>query len=157
MRSHARLLGHPLHAMLVAFPLGLLASSAVFDVLFLATGRQAMATVAFWAIAAGLIGGTLAAIPGVIDWLAIPESTRAKRIGTLHAIANMGVLGLFALSWIARDADQPPTLFPMLFSFLAVLLALVAAWMGGELVTRLGVGVDDDRHLNASSSLRRQP
>jgi uncharacterized membrane protein len=159
MRSKARLFGHPLHQMLVVFPLGLLATAVVFDLIYLANGNQTMAVVAYWLIAAGLIGAVVATVPGAIDWVAIPEGTRAKRIGALHGGGNIVVAGLFTVSLLARDQAYQPDLAQMVWSFAGAALALVTAWLGGELVDRLGVGVDDDAHLDASSSLRsgREP
>lgn len=156
MRSKARLLGHPVHQMLVVFPLGLLGTSVVFDILYLVTGHETMPVVSYWLIGAGIVGGLLAAIPGAIDWLSIPPGTRAKRIGAMHGGGNVVVLVLFVLSFLARDTTYQPGLGEMVWSFLGGALALVTAWLGGELVDRLGVGVEDDAHLDAPSSLHRE-
>lgn len=157
MRAKARLLGHSIHQMLVVFPLGLLATAIVFDIIHLVTESQEMAAVAYWMIAAGLVGGLLAAPFGLVDWLAIPRGTRAKRIGAMHGGGNLVVLLLFATSFVLRDADAAPQLGVMAWSFLGGALAMVTAWLGGELLDRLGVGVDEDANLNASSSLQRRP
>lgn len=154
MRSRARLLGHPIHQMLVVFPLGLLGTSVLFDVLYLVTGDSTMAVVAYWLIAAGIVGAFAAAIPGAIDWRAIPKGTRAKRIGAMHGLGNLTVAALFIVSFLARDRDYDPGLAQMVWSFAGAALSLVTAWLGGELVDRLGVGVEDDAHLDAPSSLR---
>jgi uncharacterized membrane protein len=103
MRARVRFLGHPVHQMLVVFPLGLLATAVVFDIIYLAAGRQIMAAVSYWMIAAGLVGGLLAAPFGLIDWLSIPEGTRAKRIGAAHGGGNVLVLLLFATSFLPRN------------------------------------------------------
>src|SRR5437764_15366869 len=78
MESKAKLLGHPVHPMLIVFPLGLLATAVIFDVIALATGNGAWSGIAYYLIPAGLIGGLVAAVFGLIDWLAIPYNTRAK-------------------------------------------------------------------------------
>jgi len=154
MESKARLFGHPIHQMLIVFPVGLLVTSVVFDILHLAIGNPLMAVVAFWMMAAGLIGGIVAAPFGTIDWLAIPQGTRAKAIGALHGGGNVLVLLLFACSWWLRQAspDNPPNV-AWVVSFCGAALALVTAWLGGELVDRLGVGVSPYADLNARSSL----
>ena len=72
MESRAKFLGHPAHQMLIVFPLGLLATAVIFDVIYLVGGGENMAFVAYWMIAAGIIGGFLAAPFGWIDWFAIP-------------------------------------------------------------------------------------
>jgi len=95
---------------------------------------------------------------GLIDYLAIPSGTRAKQIGLLHGVGNVVVTGLFAVSWwLRRDDPTRPETLALALSFIAAMLALVTGWMGGELVDRLGVGVDKGAHLNAPSSLSGHP
>src|SRR5215208_6813558 len=145
MESRAKLLGHPVHPMLIVLPLGLFIAAVVFDGVYLWRGSPAFATVAYWNIAAGIIGGLLAAVFGLIDWLAIPTGTRAKRIGLLHGGSNVIVVLIFAAVWWMR-ADTPeltPTTNLFLLEIVALVLGSVAGWLGGELVDRLAVGVDD--------------
>ena len=158
MRAKARLFGHPIHQMLIVFPLGLLGTSLFFDIAHLVSGNPQWAEIAFWVIAVGILSGLLAAVFGLIDWLAIPSGTRAKRIGALHGIGNVVVVGLFALTWLLRR-DDPGAAggLEVGLSALAVMLALVTGWLGGELVDRLGVGVDEGAHLDAPSSLSGRP
>lgn len=154
MESKARIFGHPIHQMLVVFPVGLLVTSVIFDILHLSTGSPLMATVTYWMMAAGIIGGLVAAPFGTIDWLAIPQGTRAKKIGALHGGGNVLVLLLFAGSWwLRRAAPEDPSSLAIVLSLAGVGIAAVTAWLGGELVDRLGVGVSDQAHLDAPSSL----
>lgn len=153
MESRAKILGHPIHQVLIVFPLGLLATAIVFDVIYLFTGNRLWFGLSYWLIPAGLIGGLLAAPFGLIDWLAIPQNTRAKSIGLIHGLSNFLVLGLFFLSWWLRDSLLPPGIVALSLSFAGAAVSMLAAWLGGELVTRLGVGVDDDAHLDAPNSL----
>jgi uncharacterized membrane protein len=155
MEARAKLLGHPIHQMLIPFPLGLLTTAIIFDVVRMITGNPLWSTIAFWLIAAGIIGGLAAAIFGLIDWTGIPSGTRAKRIGTVHGLGNVLLVVLFAASWLVRrdDPAQPETL-AIVLSLAGGALSLVTGWLGGELVDRLGVGVDDGANLNATSSLR---
>src|SRR5262245_7765301 len=158
MQAKARLFGHAIHQMLIVYPLGLLATSFCFDIVFFSSRMARCADIRFWMIAAGIIGGLLAAVFGLIDWLAIPSRTRAKRIGALHGIGNVIVVGLFAISWLIRyNAPQAPEVGAVVLSGIAVALALVTGWLGGELIDRLAVGVDDGAHLNSPSSLSRRP
>src|SRR5262245_60752776 len=155
MESRAKLLGHSIHQILIVFPLGLLATSVVFDLIYAATHNATMAVVTYWVMAAGIIGGLLAAPFGTIDWLAIPRGTRAASLGLMHGVMMFVTLLLFMGSWALRYNN--PETPPILATWLAVgggLLAAVGGWMGGELVTRLAVGVDDGANLNAPSSLR---
>jgi uncharacterized membrane protein len=157
MESRAKLLGHPIHQMLIVFPLGLLAMAVIFDVLALAFGDGYWSEVAYWMIAAGVVTGLLAAPFGAIDWFAIPPGTRAKRIGAIHGIGNVVVVLLFALSWLMRsDAPRMPEMAALALSFAGGFLALFTGWLGGELVDRLAVGVDDGAHVDAPSSLSRR-
>jgi uncharacterized membrane protein len=110
MESHVKFLGHPVHPMLIAYPLGLLSAAVIFDLLYLATGNEQLATFSFWGILAGVVGG-------LADPTYLPDTT------------------------------------PLLLGLLGVALALVTAWLGGELVYRLRVGVDDGASLDAPSSI----
>jgi uncharacterized membrane protein len=163
MKSRFRILGHPLHPMLVVFPLGLLVTSVIFDFLHLKTKKRDHALVANKLVGAGVLGGIVAAVPGIVDWLAIPEGTRAKRIGFWHGLGNIVLLLLFGGSWkLRQDAeDETPPRSAIGLSLAGLLLGNVTAWLGGELIYRLGVGVDnkevaDMAHLNAPNSLTHE-
>src|SRR2546421_12212392 len=109
MEARAKLFGHPIHQMLIVFPLGLLATSFFFDIAWLATKRPGLGIAAFWMIVAGIIGGLVAAVFGLIDWLAIPRGTRAKAIGVWHGGGDVVVGALFAASWwLRRRAVEAP-------------------------------------------------
>ncbi|HVF56743.1 MAG TPA: DUF2231 domain-containing protein [Pyrinomonadaceae bacterium] len=158
MESRAKVLGHAAHQILVPFPLGLLATAVVFDAVYLIWGNPTMATVAYWMIVAGLLGGFLAAPFGWIDWFAIPQGTRAKSVGLLHGIGNVVVLLLFIGSWwLRRDAPERPETLAHVLSYAGAGLSMLTAWLGGELVDRLGVGVDDGAHLDSPNSLSGRP
>ena len=155
MESRLKLLGHPVHPMLVIFPLGLFVTAVIFDFADMVGGPALLGEVAYWNIVAGLIGGLLAAPAGLVDFLGIPNGTRAKRVGLMHAAVNAGVMVLFAVAWFVRMGTDGHVTSGWLF--LVELIALagggVGAWLGGELVDRLGVGVDPDASLNAPASL----
>jgi uncharacterized membrane protein len=159
MESKAKLLGHPIHPMLIVLPLGLFISAVVFDAIYLWRGNAGFALVAFWNIAGGIVGGLLAAVFGLIDWTGIPSGTRAKRIGLLHGGINVLVVAAFAIAWLARrgGADVTPTTTIFLLEVVALVLGSIGGWLGGELVDRLGVGVDDGAHVDAPSSLSGRP
>ena len=155
MESKAKLFGHAIHPILIVYPLGLLSTAVIFDVIYLVTGNLTWATVSFWMISAGVVGGLLAALFGLIDYLNIPNGTRAKRIGLLHGLTNAFVMALFAISWILRSGTtdgQPPTV-ALGLSFIGVGAAFLGGWLGGELVERVGVGVAENANLNAPNSL----
>jgi uncharacterized membrane protein len=158
MESKVKLAGHPAHPMVIVFPLGLLAPAVVFDVIFLVNDNPLWTQAAFYMIGAGVITGLVAAVPGTIDWLAIPRGTRAKRVGLIHGVGNVIVVLLFALSWYLRqDNPAAPPTQAVVAGLLGAGLAVVTGWLGGELVGRLSVGVDDGAHLDAPSSLTGMP
>jgi uncharacterized membrane protein len=157
MESHAKFLGHPIHPMLIVFPLGLLGTATVFDGIGKATNSERWLEASHYMLGAGLVTGAAAAVPGLIDYLAIPQNTRAKNIGLLHGLGNAVVTGLFAASWWARrDNPTNPGATALTLSVTGTALALVTGWLGGELVDRLGVGVDDHAHVDAPSSLTEE-
>lgn len=158
MESKVKVAGHPVHQMLIVFPLGLLATAVIFDVIYLISEDAHWTLVAYYMIGAGIIGGLAAAATGWLDWFAIPQGTRAKRIGLWHGLGNVVMLALFLLSWLLRrDAPEMPPTGAIVASLAGAVLAAVTGWLGGELVGRLGVGVDDGAHLDSPSSLSELP
>ena len=157
MESHIKLAGHAAHPIMIVFPLGLLATAVIFDIVYLLTNNATFVLVSYWMITAGLLGGLAAAV--WVDWFAIPAGTRAKQVGLLHGLGNVGVLILFGISWFLRhdEARYVPSLIALALSFMAFALAGLTGWLGGELVDRLGVGVDDGANLNAPNSLSGKP
>jgi uncharacterized membrane protein len=154
MESRFKLVGHAVHPMLIVFPLGLLGMASIFDIIRIASGAGRWSEIAFYMIGAGVIGGLLAAVPGTVDWLAIPRDTRAKAIGLWHGLGNVVVVLLFASSWLLRrDNPASPVTIAYTLSFAGFLLALVTGWLGGELVERLGISVDPGANTDAPSSL----
>jgi uncharacterized membrane protein len=110
--------------------------------------------VGYWNIAGGIVGGLLAAVFGLIDWLAIPAGTRAKRIGLWHAASNVTAIAAFALVWWSRyNGDHLATTGLFAIEVVALLFGALGGWLGGELVDRLGVGVDTGANLNAPNSM----
>jgi uncharacterized membrane protein len=164
MESRFKVLGHGAHPILIVFPLGLLATAVIFDVIYLVTGNSQWSVVAFWLIAGGIIGGLVAAVPGAVDWLAIPSNTRAKSVGLVHGVGNVGVVVLFLVSWLLRRDTEDgfemagaPGVLALVCSFAGAGLALLTGWLGGELVERLGVAVHSGAHLDAPNSLSGRP
>lgn len=158
MDSRIKILGHSIHQQLIVFPLGLLGGGVIFDVIYLVSGDDTMAVVAFWMFIAGIVSGLIAAPFGTIDWLAIPSGTRAKSIGLMHALANVVALALFIISAVLRwNAPDDPGWLAHLLAFAGMLSSVLGGWLGGELVSRLGVGVYEGAHLDAPSSLSGRP
>lgn len=143
MPSGARAFGHPIHPTLIVFPLGLLSTAVVFDIIRILTGSPNWSHVAFYMIGAGVIGGLAAALFGLIDWLGVTSGTRAKRVGAIHGLGNVVVVLLFAASWWLRWAQPTePAKGALTLSFLGVFLVFYTGWLGGELVFKHGLGVE---------------
>src|SRR5215204_6036090 len=158
MESRVKFLGHPVHPMLIVFPLGLLGTAVVFDIIYLVSSNPQWAVAAYYMIGAGVVGGLAAALFGWLDWLGIPAGTRAKRIGLWHGVGNLVVVLLFVLSWwLRRDNPGEPSTGAIVAGLLGVVISLLTAWLGGELVYRLAVGVDGGAHLDSPSSLSELP
>lgn len=159
MQGRGKIMGHSAHPLLVVFPLGLLSTAVIFDVIYLFSNRSSFALASAYAMAAGIIGGVVAAAFGAIDYRSIPSGTRASRIARVHGTGNAVVLVLFAVSWLLRMSgnDWRPSVIALILSFAGFALAGLTGWLGGELVERLGVGVDDHAGVNASSSLSHAP
>jgi len=142
--------------MLVVLPAGLFIVAAVLDMIDPFVSWPWLATVTYWNIALGIGTAGLAAIFGAIDWTKIPQRTRAKRVATLHGAGNLIAVALFGAALAIRhdQLDYRSTIESLLLEIVAFALLGVTAWLGGELVDRLGVGVDEGANLDAPSSLR---
>ncbi len=155
METRIRILGHSLHQAIVFLPLGLLAGAVGCDVAYLITHDRTWALMAYRLIAGGLIAGLVAAVPGFLDWRGLPEGSRAQKVGRVHGAGNLLVVVLFAVSFFIRrdlNAHIPGTV-ALVLSFAGFALAGVTGWLGGELVSRLSVGVSSIANVNAPSSL----
>ena len=160
MQSRARAMGHSIHPVLIVFPLGLLSTAVIFDILYLINGNTGLNIASGYAIGAGVIGGLVAAVFGLVDWLAVPDGTRAKRVCLLHGLGNVVAVVLFAGSWLLRtnpglgETPWHPNAGAIILGFLGLVVAGVGGWLGGELVERMGIGVHENASPDAPSSLR---
>lgn len=155
MESRAKAAGHAVHQQLIVLPLGLLATAVAFDVIGLATHDGRLAFASYLMIVVAVAVGLAASVFGLIDYLAIPRGTRAKRVGLLHGSGNLVMLVLFTGSSLLRagSPDNVPSTTAFLLGLIALVMGAGTGWLGGELVGRLGVGVDDDAGLDAPARL----
>jgi uncharacterized membrane protein len=153
MNRSVRFLGHSVHQMLVVFPAGLLLTAFLIDIWTLVWPGTRLAALNDGLLPIGLAAAVVAAPFGYLDWRQLPQPSRARRVGALHGLGNTVAVLLFLLSWWRRDPGEPAAWTALLPSLMAGGLLLVTAWLGGELVSRLGVGVYEDAHVNASNSL----
>lgn len=145
MASKASIAGHPVHPMLVSFPIGLWATSFAADVVFYFRHFTSLLLISKFMIAAGIIGAIAAAVPGIIDWWALKDK-EVTRIANWHARLNIVALIVFAFSLYFRMKTGAHWVnhglkIPFLLSFLGVVLISISSWLGGELSFKHGVGV----------------
>lgn len=151
MQFPTRLANHPIHPMLVPFPIALWIFSLVGDLIYVWTGSSIWSDISLYAMAGGNIGAGGAAIFGLADLLKLSEPHILK-IGTWHMIINVVVLLLFLINWFLRFTGWPPETSLILLSAIGVVLLAVSGWLGGELVYSHGVAV---RRSNQESKIRK--
>ena len=145
MASKASIAGHPVHPMLVAFPIGLWVTSFVLDVIFYFCRNTSLLLVSKGMLAAGLVGALAAAVPGIIDWWAIKHPP-VKSIADWHARLNIIAMIVFAISLYFRMRMGAHWVnyslrIPFLLSLLGNVLIGISGWLGGALTFEHGVGV----------------
>lgn len=141
----AKIARHPIHPMLIVFPIGLWIFSLVCDLVFLYKPNHPLwRDMAFYTMAGGWIGALAAAVPGFIDYLGMSPGA-AKSKATTHMTFNLVVVMLYAINLWMRSAGDGVGGWPMVLSVIAVLLLAVAGWLGGDLVYVQGVGVEEKR------------
>ena len=143
-RSTARFMGHPIHPMLVPYPIAFFTGAFLADLTFLWTGHPFWATAAAWLIGAGLVGALLAALAGLTDFLGEPR-VRALSTAWLHMLGNVTLVVLEAINLVLRYGD-PAAALPspgVYLSGAGFLLLGFTGWLGGELVFHRRVGVAD--------------
>ncbi len=145
-RSTARIATHPIHPMLVPFPITCLVGALVTDLLFLAYGDPGFATASRWLLGFGIGTAVIAAAFGLIDFMG---DDRIRRLGHAlqHMIANVAAVVLSIVNLAVRlDGDDNILSLGIYLSAAVVLILIFSGWRGGDLVYRHGVGVlDGDR------------
>jgi len=144
MASRASIYRHPIHPMLIVFPIGLWVFSFVCDLVALKRPENSVFwnDMAFYTMAAGVMGAIAAAIPGFIDYLGLHEP-RVKRIATTHLVLNLVVVILYVFN-LGFRLNQPvvTTTSAVLISAIAIVLLAISGWLGGSMVYVHGVAVE---------------
>lgn len=150
--SKAAVRGHPLHPMLVPFPIAFLVGALASDLAFRATANTFWAEASFWLLAAGIVTGVLAALLGLIDFLSRPAIRRLPA-AWVHFLGNGAALALAMVNLALRYPDPVANVLPtgLALSAVVMLILLVTGWLGGELVYRHRVGVSLAPAANAPS------
>ena len=148
MKTPASIRDHPIHPILVSLPIGLLVFSLVADIIYLVSNSAVWQTVAFYTLAGGIVTALIAAVPGFIDLLSIHEP-KLKRVGLTHMTLNLLAVMIFAIDWWLRLRHATDARTTFILSFVGVIFISVSGWLGGTLVHRYRVSVEE-RNLQSS-------
>jgi uncharacterized membrane protein len=149
METRASVAEHPIHPMLIPFPIALWIFSLACDLIFLfGFGGPVWKDVALYTMTGGIIGGLAAAIPGYIDYRSLTDPV-IVRIAQMHMAINVGLVLLFTVNAGLRLLNGPEAVLPVLLSFLGVAALGVSGWLGGELVYVQGVAVQPQGETTA--------
>ena len=143
---HGTWLGHPLHAAVTDVPVGAWTTALALDALESLAGREEVAPGADAAVGIGLAGAVGAALSGLADWHL--TSGRARKVGLVHGLLNVGVAGIYTASWLCRQRGARATGRGLALAGYA--LALYTTYLGGNLVYEERIGVTHSRDLTAS-------
>jgi uncharacterized membrane protein len=145
MYSKIKIFGHPIHPILVAYPIAFYTAALVCYIVYNSNQNVFWFKVAYVANIAGIIMAAVAALPGFIDWLFIPSNTQAKKTGLFHMLCNVVALVLFAASffmqknnWDNPNADVGSSI---ILSIIGFLITGVAGFLGFALIQKHHVGV----------------
>jgi uncharacterized membrane protein/nitrite reductase/ring-hydroxylating ferredoxin subunit len=149
MKSRAHIKSHPLHPILVAFPIAFFIGAFLFDVLAQFLNKDALWQTGNYLAIAGIAGALLAAIPGIIDYFyAVPPESSAKKRATQHGLINVLNVCVFCFATYYRTRNDANEFIVLGAEGLGIILLSIAGWMGGTLVYRNQIGVDH-RYANA--------
>jgi uncharacterized membrane protein len=142
-RSTARIGGHPIHPMLVPFPIVCFVGTLISDIVYAVTADMQWANFSAWLLTVGLIVSVFVVIAGLVDALGDPRILRL-RPAWIHVFGNVAALALAILDGLVHTRDAYTSVVPqgLILSLLVVLILLVTGWNGWELVYRHGVGLD---------------
>jgi uncharacterized membrane protein/nitrite reductase/ring-hydroxylating ferredoxin subunit len=149
MKSRAQIKGHPLHPILVSFPIAFFIGTLLFDVLGFLNDRPDFGGIAFYLEILGVAFALLAAVPGLIDYFfTVPPASSAKKRAKRHGFTNTAMVVIFTITWFYRQRLDASMYIIIAAEVVGVILLFIAGWMGGTLVYRNQIGVDP-RYANA--------
>jgi len=157
-QSTAKVAGHPIHPMLIPFPIAFFVATFVCDLVYWQTASAAWATAATWLLGAGIIMAALAAIAGLTDVLG-DQRIRALNDAWWHAGGNVTVVLMEIYNWYARYSEGASAIVPMglVLSLIVVCTLLFTGWKGWEMVYRYRVGVAEEMSAYSPSTTASAP
>jgi uncharacterized membrane protein len=143
VRSTASIAGHPIHPILIVFPIAFLIALLVTDIVYASTRVPFWAEASRWLALSGVVTAGLAAIFGIIDFLTIGR-VRQQSAGWIHALGNVAALTIAIINTVLHWNTPISTILPVVITLSAITVILlgITGWFGGELSYRFGVGVD---------------
>jgi uncharacterized membrane protein len=155
-KSTASIAGHPIHPMLIPFPIAFFVATFVCDLIYWRTGNPGWVTASLWLLGAGLIMATLAALTGLIDVLGEPR-IQALRDAWYHAGGNVLAVLIELYNWYSRYNSGEAAVLPtgLVLSLIVVGILLFTGWKGWEMVYRHHVGVADEEVQRRETTNRR--
>lgn len=144
-RSTLQIAGHPIHPMLIPFPVVFVVTAFFCDLAFWQTGSSSWSAAALWLLGGALVFGALAALAGLTDFLGEPL-VRRLTAAWYHFIGNAAAIVLTAINFYLRYANGDQAVVPegLLISLVVVGIFLFTGWQGWEMVYRHRVGVSDE-------------
>lgn len=146
MYSKIKLFGHPIHPMLIAYPVAFYTATLVCYIVYNANHNPFWFKVAVVANIAGAVTALLAAIPGFLDWIFIPAAVKAKKTGAYHMLCNVIALVCYgATAWLQCpkwNDPNPDASGAIILTAIGFILTLIAGFLGWTLVQKHHVGVD---------------
>jgi uncharacterized membrane protein len=156
MESRAGIARHPIHPMLIPFPIALWIFSLASDLIYLfGFGGPLWKDIAFYSMVGGIAGALAAALPGYVDYRMLTEP-QTVRIAWWHMVINLSLTLLFVVNALLRFETGPEALAPVLLSILGVGALGISGWLGGELVYVRGVGVEDRQPPSKPTATRQR-
>jgi uncharacterized membrane protein len=155
-KSTASIAGHPIHPMLIPFPIAFFVATFVCDLIYWRTGNPGWVTATLWLLGAGIIMAALAAVAGLIDVFG-DYRIRALNDVWWHAGGNVIVVLIEIYNWYVRYEQGPAAVVPkgLVLSLIVTCILLFTGWKGWEMVYRHRVGIADEPHVQPSATTRR--
>ncbi|MGH9195825.1 MAG: DUF2231 domain-containing protein [Acidimicrobiia bacterium] len=151
MQGKAKIKDHPIHPMLVSFPIGFWTGSLISDILYFATDNDFWTQMGTTLMGFGIIGALAAAVFGFIDYFTAPMPMKVKRTATKHMVLNLGLTAMYSLNlYIRSRTPETPTGYAL--SVIAIAALMYSGWLGGDLAYehRVGVKEEDEGKLRAA-------
>jgi uncharacterized membrane protein/nitrite reductase/ring-hydroxylating ferredoxin subunit len=142
MRSKASINGHPIHPILVTFPIAFFTGTLVFDILAVVNNNTGFWQTGKYLNIAGIAGGLLAALPGIIDYFfTVPPASSAKKRATIHGLTNVSVVIVFSVAMFLKCKAQISDTLIIAIESVGMIMLCIAGYMGATMVYRNQIGV----------------